>query len=213
MKHANVPYHGNPTNSYCALACYTMVGQYLLPNAGITFEMFGELAEYKPGYVVWAYTVWKWMLEHGVHIVDQDISDQEVWAKDGLDGLKKSVSEKEFEYYETHTYDLEAVTQQLKLVIGHPNFKCSQKKLSWSDIVEEFSKSGICDITLDGRFLSRKPGFSVHRVVILDITKNYVIFHNPRVDNKGAFQKESVVHFRNAVEKLSGPELCRYWIE
>jgi len=190
-----------------------MVGQYLLPDAGITFEMFGELADYKPGYVVWAYPVWKWMLDHGVHIIDQDISGQEEWSKEGVEGLRRSVSKKEFEYYKMNTYDLEAVTKQLQLVAEHPNFKSTQKRLSWDDIVEEFNKPGICDITLDGKFLSHKPDFSVHRVVLLDITDNEVTFHNPRVDNGGAFQKETINHFRAAIEKLSGPEVCRYWLE
>lgn len=213
MKHSKVPYRGNPTNSYCALACYTMIGQYLLPDADITFEKFGKLAHYKPGHVVWAYPIWKWMLEHSIYIEDQDMIDQYAWAKQGIQGLKESVSKQEFEFYASNTYDLESVTKQVKLVVDHPNFRAIQKKLSWEDIVTEFNKPGICDITLDGKVLGRKPGFSVHRVVILNINNKDVVFHNPRVDNQGAFQKEPIAHFRKAVESLSGPELCRYWVE
>lgn len=212
MKHADVPYHGNPTNSYCALACYTMIGQYLLPDAGITFEMFGELADYQPGYVVWAYPVWKWMLGRGMHITDQDIMDQEVWAREGVKGLQKSVSPEEFEYYQKHTHDLEAVSKQVQLIADHPNFTSVAKKVTWDDIVAEFHKPGICDLTLNSKSLNRKPGLSIHRVVLLDITDDEVVFHNPRVDNDGAFQREQTQHFRAAVEDLSGPEVCRYWL-
>lgn len=213
MKHPNVPYHGNPTDSHCALACYTMIGQYLLPNAGITFEMFGKLADYRPGYVVWAYPVWSWMLDCGIQIVNQDIIDQVAWAEQGSAGLKKSVSQEEFEYYKKNTHNLDAVSKQVKLVVEHPAFKAIKKQLSWDDIVDEFNKPGICDITLDGKLLGRESGFSIHRVVLLHIDDDEVVFHNPLVDDKGSFQKESVAHFRAAVESLSGPELCRYWTE
>lgn len=215
MKHATVPYHGNPTSTFCALACYAMIGQYLLPDAGITFKMFGELADYRAGYVVWGYPVWQWLMDHGIHIHDQDISNKEAWIKEGVNGLKKSVSAKEFEYYQKNTYNLQTVTDQLKLVDNHPNFSYTQKKVTWEDIVQEFEKPGICELTLNGKFLAKKEGFSVHRVVLLgiDIARDEVVFHNPRIDNKGAFQRESIGHFRKAIESLSGPELCRYWKE
>lgn len=212
MKHTDVPYYGNPSNTFCALACYAMIGQYLLPDTGISFEMFGELADYKPGYVVWAYPVWQWLMDHGIYIHDQDISNKDAWVKEGVVGLKNSVGKKEFEFYRKNTYDLEAVTEQLKLVNNHPNFLYTQKKVTWEDIVNEFNKPGICDLTLDGKFLSRKEGFSVHRVVLLDITQHEVVFHNPRVDNNGALQHEPLEHFRRAVENLNGPEVCRYWV-
>lgn len=47
-----VPYHDNPGNA-CALACYTMVTQYLLPDVDITFEQLGQLSDWQPVYVVW----------------------------------------------------------------------------------------------------------------------------------------------------------------
>lgn len=212
MKHQNVPYHGNPTNTYCALACATMIGQYLLPDENITFEALGELADYRPGYVVWLYPVWNWLMDRGIHIYDQDISDKEAWVREGVEGLKNSVGEKEFEFYQKNTYDLDKVTKQLIETDKHPNFTYKQKRVTWDDVIEEFSKPGICDLTLNGKYLARKEGFSVHRVVLLDITSDEVVFHNPRVDNDGAFQREPLDHFRAAFEKLDGAEVCRYWV-
>ena len=54
-----VPYIANPDDSGCALACYTMVAQYLLPSLHITFEQVAEIADWKSGYVVWGFPVWK----------------------------------------------------------------------------------------------------------------------------------------------------------
>lgn len=204
-----VPYHGNPGNA-CALACYTMCAQYLLPDEHITFEQLGKIGDWHEGYVIWAYPIWKWLMDKGIHIFNRDISDKDTWVKDGVEGLKKSVSPKEFKFYKENTYDLEQVTKDLRLVDKHPNFKYEQCKVTWDMIVDAVRQPGICDLTLDGRKLHRAEGFTVHRVVLIDITDDEVIFHDPTLKGDGAYKHESIKHFRAAVESLSGPELCYY---
>ncbi len=207
-----VPYHGNSGNA-CALACYTMCAQYLLPDENITFEQLGKIGGWRKGFVIWAYPIWQWMMDRGVCITDYDVSDKDAWIKEGIAGLKKSVSAKEFEFYKDNTYDLEQVTEELREVDKHPNFTYKQCKVTWDMIVEEVKKPGICDLTLDGRKLHRAEGFTVHRVVLIDITSDEVIFHDPVKNNDGAYRREPVAHFRAAVDSLSGPELCRYNLE
>ncbi len=205
-----VPYYSNPNNDWCALACYVMVGQYLLPDAGITFGKFKKLADAREGYVVWAFPVWSWLMDHGIIIHDQDVSSNEMWLKDGVDGLRNSVSEKEFAFYEKNTYDLNQVTNELRKTSSHPNFTYTQKHVTWNEIIDSVKQPGICDMTLNGRLLDTGEGFSVHRVVLIDITDKEVIFHNPNVRGDGAYQRKPIVEFRKAVESLSGPELCHY---
>jgi hypothetical protein len=204
-----VPYHGNPGNA-CALACYAMAGQYLLPDQNITFEEFGEMADWRPGYVVWAFPIWKWMMDHGICIEDYDISDMEAWAKEGTDGLRKSLPAEEFEWYEQNTFDLDGLSKEVAPVFNHPNFSYRQCSVTWDMILKAVKKPGICDVTLDGRKLHREEGFSVHRVVIIDITDKEVIFHDPVKTNDGAYKHEPIEHFRAALDGLSGPELTHY---
>ncbi|OGL30026.1 hypothetical protein A3D14_00385 [Candidatus Saccharibacteria bacterium RIFCSPHIGHO2_02_FULL_47_12] len=205
-----VPYHGNPGNAACALACYTMAAQYLLPDEHITFEQMAKIARMKKGYVVWGFPAWKWMMDRGIHIADYDKSDIEAWAKEGIEGLRKTVAPKEFKYYQDNTEDLEKVTKQLALATEHTNFTYKQCHVTWDMIVEETKKPGICDVTLDGRKLHRADGFSVHRVILIEITDNEVIFHDPTQKNDGAYKHEPIDFFRAAVESLDGPELARY---
>lgn len=207
-----VPYYGNPNNDWCALACYTMAAQYLLPDEGITFEQFKDLGEAKKGYVVWAFPIWKWMMDRGVHITNYDISDMDAWVKNGIGGLQNSLTPKEFEFYQKNTYDLEKVTGQAIVVHKHPNFVAKQAKVTWDMIVDEVNKPGICDLTLNGYTLHRVEGFSVHRVVLIDITNDEVIFHDPTAASDGAYKHESIEFFKTAIDGLSGPELTRYYL-
>ena len=212
MEHKQVPYHNNPGNA-CALACYTMVAQYLLPELNITFGQLGKIAGWNKGYAVWAFPVWKWLMDKGLYITDYDVIDYDSWATKGFDSLKGTLAEDEFNFYKEVTYDLNKVGKQIKLTYRHPNFTYEKKKLSWIDVVTEFNKPGICDLTLNSRALNHLEGFIGHRVVLIDITDTEVIFHDPNKKGTGAYRHEPIEHFKTVFENIDGPELARYSLE
>lgn len=207
-----VPYHGNPGNA-CALACYTMIAQYLLPDKHITFEQLAKLANWRKGYVVWGFAVWKYLMDEGIHMVDYDTIDYAAWAEKGAEGLRESTSPKEFEFYESNTYDLEEESRLVHLMMDHPNFTYVRRKPTWEDVVNEFRKPGICDLGLNKRALDRQEGFVLHRVVVIDISEDEVIFHDPNQDSSGAYRHEPLSFFREVFESIDGPELARYSLE
>ena len=205
----DVPYHDNPGNA-CALACYTMIAQYLLPGEDVSFEQLGKIADWRKGYVVWEFPIWKWLMDRGVYINDYDIIDYDRWAKDGVEGLKSSVPEDEFKWYAENTYDLNEVTKHLRGVFDHPHFTYKRSKPGWNDVVAEYKKPGICDIVLNSHALNHKEGFAAHRVVLIEITDTEVIFHDPNYDGSGKYRHEPIVHFRKALEATESPSLARY---
>ena len=148
-----------------------MVAQHLLPHANITFELLSEVANWRKGYVVWEFPVWKWLMDRGVCIADYDIIDYDAWSKEGPTGLKRSVSPEEFTWYEKNTFDLNEVTKHIQQSLTHSNFTHFRKKPAWDDVVAEYKNPGICDIVLNSRTLNRQEGFAAHRVVIVEIIK------------------------------------------
>lgn len=204
-----VPYHDNPGNA-CALACYTMIAQYLLPDAKITFEQLGKIAGWREGYVVWEFPIWRWLMDKHVFITDYDVIDYDAWANEGVSGLKSSIPEKEFKWYEENTYDLNEVTKQIRQAFAHPSLTYIHQKPTWNDVVAEYHKPGICDIVLNSRFLNRQKGFAAHRVVLVELTDKEVIFHDPNHDGSGEYRNEPIEHFRKAFENIESPALARY---
>jgi hypothetical protein len=204
-----VPYHDNPGNA-CALACYTMVAQYLLPDASVTFERLGKIANWRKNYVVWEFSIWQWLMDKGVYISDYDVIDYDAWSKEGIDGLKNSVPSEEFKWYAENTYDLNEVTKHIQQAFTCPNLTYIRKKPTWEDVVAEYEKPGICDIVLNSHALNRKDGFAAHRVVLIEITDTEVVFHDPNHDGSGEYRHESIDHFRKALESTESPALARY---
>ena len=207
-----VPYEGNRGNS-CALSCYTMVARYLLPELDITFEQLAEIADYREGYVVWGFRVWKWMMDRGTHITNYDVIDYDGWVKRGIGGLRESVGEANFRYYTEHTYDLEKVGEEAGSAFGHENFTYVRKEIGWEDVMREFGKSGICDLAIDMSSFRGKEELTLHRVVLIDITEREVVFHDPDIDWSGAYRHAPIGMFEDAVERVGGAELTRYSLE
>lgn len=207
-----VPYHDNPGNA-CALACYTMIAQYLLPNAKITFEQLSKIAGWRKGFVVWEFPVWKWLMDKDVHITDYDVIDYDLWVKKGVEGLQSSVPEEEFKWYKENTYDLNEVTAHIQQAFVHPNFSYIRKKPTWEDVIAEYKKPGICDIVLNSHTLNKKDGFAAHRVVLIEITGQEVIFHDPNHDGSGKYRREPIAHFKKAFQNIESPALARYSLE
>ncbi len=205
----DVPYYNNPGNA-CALACFTMITQYLLADDGVSFEQLGKIADWQKGYVVWEFPVWNWLMDHGVKITDYDVIDYNAWAQDGISGLKNSVPEKEFKWYEENTYNLNEVTGHIKQSLKNPNFTYIRRKPTWEDVVSEYQKPGICDIVLNSCVLNHKQGFSAHRVVLIEITNNEVVFHDPNRDGSGIYRHEPIEHFKKAMDGIESPALARY---
>jgi hypothetical protein len=190
-----------------------MVAQYLLPDAGITFEQLGKIADWHSGYVVWEFPAFVWLMDHGVHITDYDDFAYDAWVKDGVEGLKRLLPAKEFAWYRDNTYDLDEVTKHIPKTFAHPNFTFLNRKPTWKDVVAEYGKPGICDIVLNLRALNREEGFAAHRVVLVEVTGDEVIFHDPNRDATGAYRREPLDHFRHAFESFETPALTRYSLE
>lgn len=151
-------------------------------------------------------------MDQGVHITDYYDADPTLWIKEGTAGLKKSVSAEQFNFCEENTFDLEAESKNVHLIFDHSNFTYIQRAPTWKDVVREHNKPGICDVTLNSRFLNNEEGYILHRVILLDITDTEVIFHDPNHDGSGRARHEELEHFKKAFKAANKPELCRYFL-
>lgn len=202
-----VPYHDNPGNA-CALACYTMAAQYLLPNENISFENLGKLSKWEPGYAVWGFGAWKFIMDHNVEIIDYDSIDYSLWVKDGFDAIEKTLPPKEFEFIKKVTFKPDELKKLIEECLIDNNFTYIQRKPTWDDVLSEYSKPGICNVTLNSDMLNGRDGFTGHQVVIIEINDDEVICHDPNFKGTGAYRKVSLELFKKSFE--DNPELTKY---
>ena len=204
----NIPYISNPGKA-CALACYTMTAKYFFPE--ITFEQIAKISNWEPGYVIWPFKFWLWIMDKGIKVVDYDLIDLSKWADEGMSGLKKSLSKTELDYYQKNTKNLESYSLDIQKVLKHPNFTCYKRRPVFKDLENSFQKGAVCEVVLNSNILDGEKEFVMHRVVVLDITDKDIIFHDPRKAISRPKRKESRKLFEKAWLSLSEPELCSYF--
>lgn len=203
----DIPYISNPGKA-CALACYTMTAKYFFPE--ITFEQVAKISEWESDSVIWPFKFWLWIMNKGINVVDYDLIDLQKWADEGIEGLRKSVSEKEFNYYLENTKKLESYGSDIKKVINHPNFTYNRKRPEFSDLEVAFKNGAVCEVVLNSSILDGGNEFEMHRVVVLDLTEKEIIFHDPRKKVSRPARKETKKLFEKAWLSLNEPELCVY---
>lgn len=183
-----------------------MVAKYFFPET--TLKQVKEISNSQKGYVVWAFKFWLWIMNKGIRITEYDTLDYKAWANEGISGLKKSVPEKEFNFYLENTKDILSYASDIKKVLKHPSFNLFKQKPTFALLEDAVGKDAVCEVVLDSRTLRKLKGFSLHRVVVIDISGDEVVFHDPAY---GPNDKASKEDFRNSwLKAVAEPELCIY---
>jgi hypothetical protein len=186
-----------------------MVAKYFFPET--TEQEMMALTKAEPNYVVWAFPFWNWMMKKDISITVYDSLDYQKWAKLGIEGLKQSVSPKEFDFYIQNTKNIDSLQSQITQTISNPLFTLHTRKPAMSDLQHAFERGAVCEVVLDSCTLDEKPGFILHRVVVLDVKPDYVIVHDPRTNptEKNMARKIPLKHFvKSWLEAVNEPELC-----
>ena len=94
----DISYEQHPGNA-CALACYTMTARHFFSDS--TFKQIGKISDWTPGYVVWAFNFWLWIMDKGIKVEDYDLIDYELWISKGFKALKETMNDDEYVFYLT----------------------------------------------------------------------------------------------------------------
>ncbi len=203
-----IPYVAQEDPHSCALACYTMTAKFFFPKT--TAKDIERITHWKPGYAVWAFKFWLWIMERDITIEDYDTIDYKIWAQKGFAELQKSLGQKEYEYYLKRTFDIDEHQKDIEKVLAHKNFTYHRKKPKFEKLDSALQNGKICEVTLNSGTLREKSVFSPHRVVVLGTNDNEIIFHDP-IKNYGPKCTALKTKFKHAwLETMGEPELCIY---
>jgi len=210
-----VPYIKSPSENACALACHLMVAKTFFPET--TLDDLKSILRWKEGYVVWAFPFWSWLLDRGIEITDYDSIPYDTWLAKGFSGLKTALSQQVYSYLESHTHDPDSYLPDMaKLFTAGGPFSYIQRQPRLSDLKTALDEGALCEVVIDSRAMNNTEGFSLHRVLVLDIDDTHITFHDPVWPDaeERPFRKETIDHFLKAwPSELAGAdsaELCIY---
>lgn len=201
----NIPQIKQIDETSCASANYTMVANAL--NLSYSLEDILRVTKSEIGFVPF----WKFLLEnHDIEIIDFNENDLKVWAEKGFEVFEKEIDEKTFNFLKDRIVFPDKYQDGLKFLFKNKSFKFFHQKPSTDLLKEYFAKGYVCEVMLDPWLIygEEPPRYSLHRVFIVDINNNEIIFHDPAFDGE-AFYKSDVVKFEKAF-KIDGAELACY---
>lgn len=189
----------------CASANYAMVASAL--KLSYSLKDILQVTKSEIGFIPF----WKFLLENNnIEIIDFNESNLKVWAENGFDFFKKEIDGKTFDFLKERITDPNKYQEDLKFLFENESFKFFNQKPNVDLLKECFFKGYVCEVMLDPWLIygEEPPRYSLHRVFIVDINDNEIIFHDPAFDGE-AFYKSDVVKFEKAFQ-IAGAELVCY---
>lgn len=205
MAMLDIPFVKSPSENACALASYAMVAKYFFPETSL--EKISKISHWEPRYVVWAFKFWLWLMDKGIKVTEYDRIDYKAWAEKGIEGLRKSTSKKELEFYQNNTKDINSYSVDVQRVLQHRNFLHKKKSPTFTDLENACNEGFPCEVVLNSQIMDNGQRFTLHRVIPLKITGNFVIFHDP---DFGPARKVTRDLFEKSWLEIAEPELCIY---
>lgn len=201
----NIPCVKRIDETSCASADYTMVANGLgLP---VKLADILQVTKSEIGFPPF----WHWLVsEHNAEIVDFTENKLALWAEKGFDSFAKVTDSRVVKFLSDRMADPSSYQADLKFLLGSGHFQLRQEGPSVKLLKKYFAKDYVCDVMLDPwKIYGLKPErYSLHRVFIVDITGDEIVFHDP--DTGGdEFYKSNSANFAKAFQ-IAGAELTCY---
>lgn len=201
----NIPRIKQIDETSCASANYTMVASAL----GLHYSLKDilKITKSEIGFAPF----WRFLIKkHNIEVVDFSENNLKTWAEKGFIKFQQEINEKIFDFLKGRIANPNKYQEDLKSLFKNKKFKFYHQKPNVDLLKEYFSKGYVCDVMLDPWLIyGEKPQrYLLHRVFIVDITNDAIIFHDPASDGE-EFYKSSGANFEKAFQ-IDGAELTCY---
>ena len=189
----------------CASADYTMVANALKINSSLDDIL--KVTKSEIGFAPF----WKWLVEEkNIEVIDFSQNNLQSWSKNGFTDFSQNTDPKVVKFFDDRIKNSSDYQKDLQSLFQNEKFKFFNQKPSVDLLKEYFSKGYVCDVMLDPWLIyGEEPEFySLHRVFIVDINDDEIIFNDPSLDG-GEFFKSNTINFQKAFQ-IEGSELTCY---
>lgn len=203
----NIPCTKQIDETSCASADFTMVANGLNLNKSI--EDILKITKSEIGFAPF----WKWLIEEkNIEIIDFSQNNLKIWAEKGFDAFTRETDEKIVKFLKDRIQNSSDYQKDLQYLFNNDKFQFINQNPNTDLLKDFFSKGYVCDAMLDPWWIYGEPPefYSLHRVFIVDINGDEIIFHDPSLDG-GEFVKSNVANFEKAFQ-IEGAELTCYKI-
>jgi len=188
----SIPFYPNTKdNLHCSQACLKMILKYLFPNRNYSFSYLDKVTYHQKGKWTWDSALLIFLSSLGLEVIYIADFDFSKFAKFGEDYLKRIWDKKTFEIQKKYS-NLSQERLLARQLIGNKKIKLIKKYPSLRDFKNLFKRGYLLLAAINPYALSKEDNYASHLVVILDITKKTIVFHDPGlppIKNRRVFLK------------------------
>ena len=174
-----IPFYKNTKdNTHCFQACLKSILKFYFPQKNYSFSYLDKVTAHKKGKWTWASAGLIFLAKTGLKVINIENFSYKKFAKLGEKYLKDIWPD---EIFQTQKKFSNIKKEQIfaKKLLKEKKIQLEERYATLKDIRNLFKKKYILLCNINPYILKNKKGYSSHSVLITDITKNTIRFHDP----------------------------------
>lgn len=162
-------------NMHCVNAVFRMVSQYLL-GIDFTWEEIDKLTKAIPGNATWTFIGEMEFAKRGLKVKNIEPVDYEKLYKEGVNYLSTIIGKNTYDYY-LNKSNISSVIKYIPEYLKYVEHET--RRATVNEIVQILKDGKLIGAEVNSRILNRKPGFSLHFVLLYGFEGKHIILHDP----------------------------------
>lgn len=175
MKRVPVFVANSKDNMHCVNAVFRMVHKYFF-GRDLSWKEIDKLTKAVPGKGTWTFVGEMEFAKRGLGVKNIEPISYKQLYKEGVDYLSRKVGKDTARYYRERS-NIETVIRYIPEYLEV--VKHETRRVSIKEIVTLLKKENLIGVEINSRILNRKPGFSLHFVLLYDFDGENIILHDP----------------------------------
>ena len=175
MKKQVAFYPNHPDNMHCVLAIFRSLFDYFF-NEKLSWKQIEKKMGFVKGKGAWTFPAETELAKRGMEVINIEPFDYKRFLKEGEDYLRKAYNQETANYYlhETNINTKRNEIPEFIRVVKH------QTRKATVDDIDNFLIDGyLVGAEINSRILNKKPGFSLHYVLIKRLDDDQYVINDP----------------------------------
>jgi len=175
----HIPFYKNlKDDSHCFQACLKMLLKYTFPKESYSFAKLDHLTAHKPYQWTWNTAGLLFLAKKGFEVISIENFDYKQFVQFGEEYLRMIWTEEILETQKRYS-DFQKERILAKKFIHQKTIQHIRRPTIFSEIEEYFRSGYITLVTLNPLVLEGKEGYGSHIVILTNIDRKIVTFHDP----------------------------------
>lgn len=170
-------YENSKDDTHCFQACLKSILKFYFPKKNYSFKYLDRATAHKKNKWTWNSAVFLFLEKFGFEIINIEDFDYAKFARLGEQYLKRIWIDEVFQTQKKFS-DLKNEQKLAKKLIKNKKIKLLKRPATISDIKKLFIKNYIILVNINPFILNKKKGYSSHIVIITDMNKSKITFHD-----------------------------------